>query len=99
MWPRNNCIDQLAALGKLMQSGMELAQIFLSEPPGTCFGYGLSRCSWGGFRYVRGISRNDTMDRTLGRIDARNWRGTQWRIVALLRIILPIPEIASDQRG
>jgi len=25
MWPRNHRIDQLAALGKLMQSGMELS--------------------------------------------------------------------------
>jgi hypothetical protein len=97
MWPRNHRIDQLAALGKLMQSGMELAQIFLSEPPGTCFGYCLTRCGWCGFRYVRGLGSNDTMDRTIGRIDARNRRGGQRRIVALPRIILPIPEVASDQ--
>ena len=37
MWPRNNRIDQLAALGKLMQSGMELTKIFLSEPPRHLF--------------------------------------------------------------
>jgi hypothetical protein len=50
MRPRNHRIDQLAALGKFVQRGVQFAQILTSEAATGCPRRWLSRCGRHGFR-------------------------------------------------
>jgi hypothetical protein len=93
--PRDHGIDQFAALDKIVQRGVQLVQILTRHTITGDAGRGLR-----GRRLChRRFGGGDAVDRTIGRINARDRRAGHGRLDPLGRVVMPITKITSNERG